>query len=66
MDAANDEQQVFTVTELAKRWRCNRELVMTHIRSGAIASFRLGVRWHRVRREEVLRVEREGLLERAG
>lgn len=63
MSAANDEQQqVFTVTELARRWRCTRESIMVHVRSGAIQTFKLGQRTHRVRIEEVLRVERDGLI----
>lgn len=60
--AANDQSQIFTVTELAKRWRCTRKSLMPHIHSGAIASFMIGKRTHRVTLDEVLRVEREGTL----
>jgi excisionase family DNA binding protein len=59
--AANDQQAVFTVTELAKRWRCTRKTIITLVEAGSIATFKLGLRTRRVTLAEVQRIETAGL-----
>jgi hypothetical protein len=49
----------FSVSRLAKRWRCDHELVVREIRSGRLEARRIGGRHLRVHLEEVVRYERE-------
>jgi len=53
---ANDEA-VFTVSELCKRWKCDRHTVLTAIKDGRLDAFRLGKRTFRIRASAVLQVE---------
>lgn len=49
---------VYTVTELAKRWRCSRRTVVEKIHSGEIGAFRIGKRCYRIAATEVERIEK--------
>lgn len=49
---------VFTVTELAERWRCDPDVVRAHIRGGRLEGFKLGARNYRVGLDAVLAFEK--------
>jgi excisionase family DNA binding protein len=55
--SSNDNDAVFTVTELAAKWKCSRRSVLEAIREGRLAAFCIGKRAFRVSRAEVLRYE---------
>ena len=50
-------QNVFTVEEVAQRWKCNPSTVYSMIKSGKLKGFKLG-RGVRITREVVERYER--------
>ena len=56
---ANDQAAgaVFTVAELAARWRVCRQSITAYIRAGQLQAFRLGGRAYRIRADEVARFE---------
>lgn len=54
--AANSNELVFTVAELAERWKCHRQSVMDKIHDGEIAAFKIG-RQYRIALREVERYE---------
>jgi excisionase family DNA binding protein len=58
-------EYVYTVTELAERWRVNRHTVTDAIRKGRLQAFKVGERAYRVRESEVERYERESLVRAA-
>jgi excisionase family DNA binding protein len=53
----NDNEQVFTLAELTKRWKCARKTILEAIHRGDIHAFRIGNRAYRVTRDEVVRYE---------
>ena len=59
--AANDQAAVFTIPELAKRWKVDRHTITAAIRRRELAAFRVGSRQYRVSEAEVLRFEQQGL-----
>lgn len=60
--AANTNEAVFTVTELAARWRCDRRSVIDKIKTGALGAFRIGKRAYRIPVKEVERLEQTSLV----
>jgi excisionase family DNA binding protein len=52
---------IFTIPELAKRWRCHRHTVTTAIREGRLQAFKVGDRVYRIREAEVLRYEQQNM-----
>jgi excisionase family DNA binding protein len=57
---SNEEQSaVYTVPEVARRWKVSRHTVTAAINGGRLDAFKAGERQWRIRREEVLRFERE-------
>lgn len=56
---ANDNDPVLTVTELCRRWKCDRHGILDAIRDGRLHAFRIGKRAYRVPLPEVLRYELE-------
>lgn len=54
-----DEDLIYTVTELCARWKCDRHTVLSAIRDGRLAAFRLGKRSYRITRESVRQCELE-------
>jgi len=47
--SSNDnEPAVFTVTDLCKRWKCDRHTVLDLIHAGRLQAFKLGKRAFRV------------------
>lgn len=58
---ANAEQTdtVFTIPELAARWRTSRHTITVAIRAGRLQAFRIGHRVYRIREAEVVRYENE-------
>jgi hypothetical protein len=52
------EPQVFTLSELVKRWRCDRHSLLAAIEAGKLKAFRIGARNWRVTAAEVERLER--------
>ena len=59
MKTSNDNDQVFTVTELMARWKAARKTVLALIHEERLRAFRLGERAYRVTLAEVLRYEAE-------
>lgn len=58
MSATNDNTHpVLTVTELCRRWKCDRHSILDAIREGRLNAFRIGKRAYRVALPEVLRYE---------
>ncbi len=51
------ELNVYTIAELAARWRCSRHTIMAAIREARLHAFKIGGRVYRVRRDEVERYE---------
>lgn len=52
----NATDPVYTVAELAARWKCHRQSVMTKIQDGELKAFKIG-RQYRVALKEVERHE---------
>lgn len=50
---------VFTITELALRWRTSRNTVTAAIHAGRLHAFKIGERRYRISETEVLRFERD-------
>lgn len=57
--SVNDNDPVFTISELCVRWKCTRKSVLDLIHVGRLHAFRLGKRSFRVALPEVLRWELE-------
>lgn len=58
--SANDHAEaVFTITELAARWRVDRHQVYVAIHSGRLQAFKVGERQYRIRAAEALRFEQQ-------
>ena len=55
--ANSESEQVFTVPELARRWKCSRHTVTAAINGGKLQAFKVGERQFRIRNAEVLRYE---------
>lgn len=53
----NEPEAVFTVNELATRWRCSRRSVVDKINAGELNAFRIGKRMYRITAAEVERIE---------
>lgn len=49
--------EVYTVTELSKRWRCSRDAIQDLLSGKKLHGFRVGRNW-RIPREAVERYER--------
>lgn len=62
-EPANAEQTnaVFTITELAQRWRASRHTITAAIRAGRLQAFKVGDRQYRIREAEVLRYEQQAM-----
>jgi len=58
MSSNDNEPAVFTVTDLCKRWKCDRHTVLDLIHDGHIKAFKLGKRAFRVTLHEVTKHER--------
>lgn len=50
---------VYTITELAARWRASRHTITAAIRAGRLQAFKVGDRQYRIREAEVVRYENE-------
>jgi excisionase family DNA binding protein len=55
----DNAEQVLTVSDIERRWKCNRKTVYDAIKSGALGAFKPGDRVYRVTMDEVQRYERE-------
>jgi excisionase family DNA binding protein len=53
------EPQVYTVPELARRWKCSRHTVTAAINANRLQAFKVGERQFRIRHDEVVRYETE-------
>lgn len=53
------DDPVLTVTQLCRRWQCDRHTVLEAIHSKRLTAFRLGKRSYRVALAEVTRYELE-------
>lgn len=55
----NEQQQsaVYTVPEVARRWKVSRHTVTAAINGGKLKAFKVGERQYRILHEEVLRYE---------
>lgn len=60
-----EPSDIFTIPELAARWRCNRHTVTAAIRAGRLQAFKVGERVYRIRRDEVLRYEQTHMMKAA-
>lgn len=60
--ANTNEQRVFTITELAARWRVDRHTVTASINSGRLQAFKVGERVYRIREAEVVRYEQQNMM----
>ena len=60
---ANDQTDhgdaIYTIPELAKRWRMSRHTITAAIRAGRLQAFKVGERVYRIREAEVLRYEQQ-------
>lgn len=56
MSDAN-RRDVYTISELADRWRVSRHTITAAIRAGRLRAFKVGARVYRIRRDEVFRYE---------
>lgn len=63
--AEDSAEAVFTITELAARWRCSRHTVVAAMKDGRLQGFKVGERTYRVRGEEVLRYEQTHMMKAA-
>lgn len=54
---SNDNQSALTVSDLMKRWKCSRKLILEAIHGGRLHAFRIGERSYRVSMAEVTRYE---------
>ena len=54
--AANNNDPVLTVAELAERWKCHRQSVMDKIHDEEIQAFKIG-RQYRISLKEIERYE---------
>jgi excisionase family DNA binding protein len=59
--AASPDPRVFTIVELAERWRASRHTVTSAIRAGRLQAFKVGDRQYRIREAEVLRYEQQNM-----
>lgn len=59
VSGANDNDVVFTINELAKRWKTSRNNLYKLIARGEIITFTVGSRGRRVRLAEVQRFEQQ-------
>jgi excisionase family DNA binding protein len=57
--AAPPAPRVFTIPELAERWRASRNTIRIAIRAGRLQVFKVGHRHIRIREAEVLRYEQQ-------
>jgi excisionase family DNA binding protein len=57
VSSSNDNSPVYTVTELCKRWKCDRHSILDAIREGRLRAFKIGKRAYRIALPEVLRYE---------
>ncbi len=56
-DNMHDNLPVYTLSDLCKRWKCDRHSILDAIHDGRLKAFRLGKRSYRVALPEVLRYE---------
>lgn len=54
------EPESLRVTQLMKRWRCDRNVILKLIKAEKLKAFKLGTRMFRVSMAEVLRFEQSG------
>lgn len=54
-----NDQAVFTVAQLAKRWSCARRSVLQLIHNGQLQAFKVGERAFRITIAEIERVEKQ-------
>ncbi len=48
MSSNDNEPAVFTVTDLCKRWKCDRHTVLDLIHANKLTAFKLGKRAYRI------------------
>lgn len=61
-EPANDQaDDLYTISELATRWRVTRHVVTATIRAGRLQAFKVGERYYRIRKAEVIRYEQQQL-----
>lgn len=53
--------RIYTIPELAKRWRTSRHTITAAIRAHRLQAFKVGERVYRIREAEVLRYEQQHL-----
>jgi excisionase family DNA binding protein len=58
-------KDIYTIPEVAQRWRCHRHTVTAAIRDGRLQAFKVGERTYRIRGAEVARYEREHMMKAA-
>lgn len=64
-EAAAEPGKIFTIAELATRWRVSHHTVAAAIRAGRLVGFKVGTKHYRVRGVEVLRFEQQQNLKAA-
>jgi len=57
----SEHEAMFTISELAERWRVTRHTITAAIRAGRLRAFKVGERVYRIREAEVLRYEQQNL-----
>lgn len=55
---SNDNEPVLTVSDLMRRWKCDRKTILAAIATGKLHAFKPGARSYRVTIEEVKRYEK--------
>jgi excisionase family DNA binding protein len=55
---SNDNEPVLTVSDLMRRWKCDRKTILSAITAGKLQAFKPGSRSYRVTLEEVKRYEK--------
>jgi len=57
----SEHEAMFTISELAERWRVTRHTITAAIRAGRLRAFKVGERVYRIREAEVIRYEQQNL-----
>ena|GEM_PF-6733885 len=58
MSSNDNEPAVFTVSDLCRRWKCDRHAVLKLIHADRVRAFKVGKRAFRITLHEVLKHER--------
>lgn len=59
LPASDHAGVIYTIPELAARWRMSRHTITAAIRAGRLQAFKVGERVYRIREAEVLRYEQQ-------